>query len=566
MEQAASLQSEIIRFRYMTDELLSTRSFKSSFAEWSSSADRIAQDIPALAASLGESGLFASAADKKMLSALQGLWGATRTQVDHLRKNGEALADLDIRYPPIYWKDNGEAVEAVGVVSAAPRIVQMLGTSYESTLESVNKSLKARVAADEGALSAIAVVSSLAAAVVVTFLIVSFLRFFMGAIGGFGSAIGKWKEGDFTAECSVSGRNELASLSVYLNGTIEAFSGIIGGVKSIAEGTTAMRQEILASSDETSAAMEEIEANIASIKRRIDEMVRLLGDSASSAGAIRERIGELDERIAQQKAALGGAGSSAREIKDAMGDAVTVARVRQEGSVELERLTSEELARFSETNGLIAESVKDIGKVKDIVSIINGIAEQTDILAMNAAIEAAHAGDAGRGFSVVAEEIRKLAESTNGNAAMIRDTVDEMSERFGRIKEAGTSTDSAFARIESQAHESGVAMGSLAESLASLADKAGGVAQEMGEVVLGSDEVAIMSGDIKANAESAAEALQEVERFGLEIGNGMGEIETGSRDTGTAMLHVRDLSRENAESMEELRAKVESYRTKGGAT
>ena len=83
-------------------------------------------------------------------------------------------------------------------------------------------------------------------------------------------------------------------------------------------------------------------------------------------------------------------------------------------------------SKFDEFNTVINEVNSRVNSVIDITKVINEIAEQTNLLALNAAIEAARAGDAGRGFSVVAEEIRKLAEQSKESAVEIKKVIDDV--------------------------------------------------------------------------------------------------------------------------------------------
>jgi methyl-accepting chemotaxis protein len=134
----------------------------------------------------------------------------------------------------------------------------------------------------------------------------------------------------------------------------------------------------------------------------------------------------------------------------------SVARIalqRQEALEQLVSITNKGGEQVEITNKLIEENANDVKEILEIIEIINNVASQTNLLSMNAAIEAAHASDSGRGFAVVAEEIRKLAESTNENSKRIRKTITTIADRIQQILEASNESSDSFQKIDHETRQ-----------------------------------------------------------------------------------------------------------------
>jgi len=217
---------------------------------------------------------------------------------------------------------------------------------------------------------------------------------------------------------------------------------------------------------------------------------------------------------------------------------------------------SESIARGEGAADLSSESMERLSgnadSILSIVDVINGIASQTNLLAMNAAIEAAHAGDSGKGFSVVAEEIRRLAEETADNISAITEGLKAFMDDLGQANQANRGIGKAFAEISQRTTETAQA---FSEIVAGLNDLGGGTAEIDRAVVAVVDSssgmaASVASVDSKVAGNNAA--IESVRRLTMEARRDLELIASGFDDILRRSATVRTLGDRSGACMQAL--------------
>lgn len=285
----------------------------------------------------------------------------------------------------------------------------------------------------------------------------------------------KVAQGDLTVNIEARSKDEIGKIATALSKMINAVREIATQIQR--EGNTIKQEagQVAAVSEETSATIEELTAQVDSVNTNvnnasaaIEEMTSGIQEVAASAQNVANASQKLSEE-AQRVSTLSTEGQKA---------IVSITNVIEQ--------TKQKANTTFETVEKLSESAKNIG---EIVDTINSIAEQTNLLALNAAIEAARAGEAGRGFAVVADEIRKLAEeskqATQNIANILRGIVDESMKASDATKETveivnQAATQSTLIKTQfEQILQSIVRMSQMTENLAASAQQQSAAAEEM---------------------------------------------------------------------------------------
>jgi methyl-accepting chemotaxis protein len=413
----------------------------------------------------------------------------------------------------------------------------------------------------EEAISGVRTVTLLStlAAVILSLILATWLA---GMIGrGLGEAVrmaDAVAQGDLTRSAAVDHLDEvgevvtrLNSMSSDLRRTISGVSGATAQVATAAEQIAAASEEMsytvdqqVRATEETSSSMEQIAAQIARIagsaesladsveqtSSAVTEMSNSVEQTAASTDTLGASVEQTSATIEEMVASITEVG---RHVEESRGIARTAEGDARQGGDAVEktiggmRRIHSEMMELREMVRKLGSASASIGRISEVVE---DIADQTNLLALNAAIEAARAGDQGRGFSVVAQEIRRLAErsveSTREIGSTIREVIHDMDLVVKSSGEVAQRTDEGI----------------------NLADTAGGAlekiivsAQRTRELM---EEVSLATNQQIGAAEQAQDAIRHIQRVAHEVRIATREQATGSRQIAEAVTNMNRQTRE----------------------
>ncbi len=281
-------------------------------------------------------------------------------------------------------------------------------------------------------------------------------------------------DGDLTKRVPVSGRDEIATLGRYFNAFIEKLQQMVGRVAHVTD-------KVASASVELSATAEEIAKGADGLSAR----------TAQTASAVEE----MNATVSQVARHSGQAASIAQQTIQTASDGNTVVRDTVTGMQSISEAVTQSAA-------IIATLGKSSDQIGEIVCVIEDIADQTNLLALNAAIEAARAGEQGRGFAVVADEVRKLAERTTKATKEIGDMIRQIQQNTkGAVTSMEDGTKKVAGGVE-LVNKTGAALSKIVEMVNQSADM-------IRQIAVASEEQSVATHQIASDLEAVAQVTKE---------------------------------------------------------
>ncbi|MCB2291651.1 methyl-accepting chemotaxis protein [Clostridium sp. CS001] len=319
-------------------------------------------------------------------------------------------------------------------------------------------------------------------------------------------------EGDLTQIINVKSENEIGSMGNNLNKMNNNLKRLIQKISGSLENVVATAEELTASSDQTQQSAEQVSLAIQQVAFGSAEQVDIANDTTKIAGEIFTGMEQISNNI--QEVTNTSIEASKRAGK---GNEVVYLAVEQMNNIQ------DKVAMSTQAVAVLGDKSKEIGS---IVSLITSIAGQTNLLALNAAIEAARAGEQGKGFAVVADEVRKLAEQSGSAAGSISNLINEIQKE---IVNAVGAMDNGTVAVQdgiSMVNQAGKSFAEILKDINYIASQMQDVSAVTEEISAGThnmlgaiENVAKISTESSGNAESVVAASEQQTALMKEVAN-----------------------------------------------
>ena len=367
-------------------------------------------------------------------------------------------------------------------------------------------------------------------------------------------------DGDLTVSLPVRGRDEVAQLATAFNKTIQKIRTIILSITNENDNLMAVGQELSANMTETASAIHQIGINIESVKKQTEKQASMVTATAAAIDHIIGTVTHLGSSIRSQAESVSCSTSSIEQMTANISSVTQMLEDNSKLMQEAHEQTANGKKGAHMANEIVAQIAERSGSLLEASQVIQNIASQTNLLAMNAAIEAAHAGESGKGFAVVADEIRKLAEESNVQGGQIGEVIKESLQIIEKITLAGNGAEKTFDKVYELVTGLTVQEAKILSSMKEQENSNREILQAIRNINAVTEEVKTGSMAMLKGGEQMAKDMQKLDGLTHLITDSINEMASGTVQINEAVDQVNIITQKNKKSIENLSKSVNKFK------
>nr|WP_314993592.1 methyl-accepting chemotaxis protein [uncultured Treponema sp.] len=367
-------------------------------------------------------------------------------------------------------------------------------------------------------------------------------------------------EGDLTVRLPVQGNDEITDMAEYFNETIAKIGVSIQQVGVNSNTMEEIGDELASNMTETASAVNQISANIDGVKQQAMTQAASVTETAATIEEIVRTIKQLNGSIETQAASVAQSSSSVEQMVANIASIGQTLGKTDEVIRSLTTATGDGKATLGTSNTVTQKIAEESGSLMEASNVIQHIASQTNLLAMNAAIEAAHAGEAGKGFAVVADEIRKLAEDSAMQGKTITATLKTLSGEIETLSASSKTVEEKFNAIFTLAEQVKEMSARLTEAMREQENGSKEVLTAIKSINTVTIEVQAGSEEMLKGGEGVASEMQKLDSLTRIITDSMNEMASGAVQINNAVQEVSEITQRNKRSIQNLAQEVGKFK------
>ncbi|UTY32623.1 methyl-accepting chemotaxis protein [Treponema putidum] len=367
-------------------------------------------------------------------------------------------------------------------------------------------------------------------------------------------------EGDLRVALPATGNNEIGKLTGYFADTIAKISYMIKAVLMNSQEMSEVGEALANNIAERVSAIHQITQNIESVKAQTENQSSSVTETSATIEQVISRLGELDSDIEVQASSIE---QSSAAVEQMTANIASVTKNLEKNNTLIKTVyeqTKNGKDGAKSANDVVAQIASLSASLLETSEIIQNIASQTNLLAMNAAIEAAHAGESGKGFAVVADEIRKLSEESNMQGKQIGEVMKKSTQIIEKLSVVGDAAEKSFITVYELVNQISEQEELIVAAMKEQENGSNEVLQAIKNITTITDEVKTRSIEMLSGGIKVSEEMQKLDMLTKNINNSMNEMSAAASEINDSSKEVSDISQKNKNSISQLSAEVNKFK------